>query len=195
MEDIRSLDSAANTGVQLPERRNELFATAYPVLSPSMVWPRRRHPELPFPFNHPSARYFYFARNAIYALARHWNLAGKEVLFPSYFHGVELEALLAAGVHVRFYPVRQGMRVNLDEVVSLIRDRTRVVYLIHYLGFPGPVRELSELCRHRNLLLIEDCALALLSRHEERLLGSWGDAAMTAICQTTVRTGSGILLK
>src|SRR5260370_5676130 len=196
MEDIRSLDSAGNAGVELPERRNELFATAYPVLSPSMVWPRRRHPELPFPFNHPSARYFYFARNAIYALARHWNLAGKEVLFPSYFHGVELEALLAAGVHVRFYPVRQGMRVNLDEVVSLIRDRTRVIYLIHYLGFPGPVRELSELCRHRNLLLIEDCALALLSRHEERLLGSWGDAAIYCLYKSLpVPNGGAIVLR
>src|SRR5260370_16810805 len=130
-----------------------------------MVWTRRRHPELPFPFSHPSGRYCDSARNAIYALARHWNLAGKEVLFPSYFHGVELEALLAAGVHVRFYPVRQGMRVNLDEVASLIRDRTRVVYLIHYLGFPGPVRELSELSRHRTLLFILHCALALLSLH------------------------------
>ena len=196
MEDIRSLDNAANTGVQLPERRNELFATAYPVLCPSMVWPRRKHPELPFPFNHPSARYFYFARNALYALARHWNLAGKEVLFPSYFHGVELEALLAAGVHVRFYPVRQGMRVNLDEVVSLIRDRTRVIYLIHYLGFPGPVRELSELCRHRNLLLIEDCALALLSRHEERLLGSWGDAAIYCLYKSLpVPNGGALVLR
>src|SRR5260370_12083372 len=85
MEDIRSLDSAANTGVQLPERRNELFATAYPVLSPSMVWPRRKHPELPFPFNHPSARYFYFARNAIYALARPCTLPPNTVLLPPSF--------------------------------------------------------------------------------------------------------------
>src|SRR6266481_5357027 len=78
MEDIRSLDSAANTGVQLPERGNELLATAYPVLCPSMVWPSTKHPELPFPFNHSSARYFDFARNATTALARPSILAEKE---------------------------------------------------------------------------------------------------------------------
>ena len=196
MEDVWSQDCASNTGVLPPERRDEFFATAYPVLSPSMVWARRKNPELPFPFNHPSARYFYFARNAIHGLARHWNLAGKEVLFPSYFHGVELEALLAAGVHVRFYPVRHGMQVNWDEVASLIRGQTRVIYLIHYLGFPGPVRELSQLCRQRNLLLIEDCALALFSRHEERPLGSWGDAAIYCLYKSLpVPNGGAIVLR
>ena len=69
-----------------------LVASALPTLGPGMVWPRTRRAAVPFPFDDPGVRYFYYARNAVYALARLWNLAGQEVLFPAYFHGVELEA-------------------------------------------------------------------------------------------------------
>lgn len=42
----------------------------------------------------------------------------------SHFHGVELEALLAAGVHPRFYPVHLGMQVNAEEVCCRITSET-----------------------------------------------------------------------
>src|SRR5690606_23210046 len=95
--------------------------------------------------------------------ARLWGLAGKEVLFPSYFHGVELDALLEAGARVRFYPVDRRMQVDPRQVVQRIGKETAAVYLIHYVGFPGPVEELAAICEERGVRLIEDCALALLS--------------------------------
>ena len=140
--------------------------------------------------------YSYFARNSIYALAKLWELAGREILFPAYFHGVELEALLAAGVRPRFYPVHDRMRIDVGEVVAGIRPETRAVYLIHYLGFPGPVAEIAKICRDRNLLLIEDCALALLSCLGDRPLGSFGDAAIFCLYKTLpVPNGGALILR
>jgi perosamine synthetase len=176
--------------------RERLFAPAYPTLSPRMLLPTPRSANVPFPFNDPSARYFYLARNGIAALARLWDLNGSEVLFPAYFHGVELEALLQAGVRLRFYPVREGMRVRVDDVISRIDSKTRAVYLIHYLGFPGPVAELAQVTRERGLLLIEDCALALLSCSGDRPLGSWGDAAIFCLYKTLpVPNGGAVVLR
>src|SRR5438093_7846855 len=180
---------------QLDRHRDRLFAPAYPGLTPRMLLPRAKA-GMPFPFNDSGARYFYLARNGIYALARLWGLNGREVLFPAYFHGVELEALLHAGVRLRFYPVREGMRVQVDDVVSRIGADTRAVYLIHYLGFPAPVAELAQVAHERGLLLIEDCALALLSCAGGRPLGSWGDAAIFCLYKTLpVPNGGAVVLR
>jgi len=181
---------------ELDRHRDRLFAPAYPGLTPRMLLPRAKAAGMPFPFNDSGARYFYLARNGIYALARLWGLNGCEVLFPAYFHGVELEALLQAGVRLRFYPVREGMRVQVDDVVSRIGADTRAVYLIHYLGFPAPVAELAQVAQERGLLLIEDCALALLSCAGGRPLGSWGDAAIFCLYKTLpVPNGGAVVLR
>lgn len=176
------------------EARSGLLASALPALRPGMLLPRRRRGALPFPFDDPGVRYFYYARNGIYALARLWNLAGKEVLFPAYFHGVELEALLEAGVRPRFYPVDERMRVDPAEVERRIGPDTRAIYLIHYVGFPGPVEELREVCDRRGLLLVEDCALALLSCLGDRPLGTFGDAAVFCLYKTLPTPNGGALV-
>jgi perosamine synthetase len=194
MRNIRLLGALPNTGASKSQNRGDRLASAYPLLSPRMLRPRRRAAGAVFPFNDPTVRYFYFARNGIYALAQLWDLAHEEILFPSYFHGVELESLRAAGVSLRFYPVRWGMRVNVEEVVSRIGPRTRAIYLIHYLGFPGPVEELAQVCRQRGLLLIEDCALALLSRLGDSPLGSWGDAAIFCLYKSLPTPNGGALI-
>lgn len=171
-----------------------LIATAIPTLSPAMLRARRRRIAAPFPLDDPGLGTFYFARNGIYALARLWSLAGKEVLFPSYFHGVELEALLAAGVIPRFYPVHERMRVDPSEVIERIGPETRAVYLIHYAGFPGPVEELAAACREKGILLLEDCALALLSSLGDRPLGSFGDASIFCFYKTLPTPDGGAVL-
>lgn len=174
--------------------RSRLIASALPTLEPSMLLPRKPRARPPFPLGEPSAHHVFFARNGIYALARLWGLSGKEVLFPSYFHGVELEALLEAGVRPRFYPVDRRMQVDPDEVVGAMGPDTAAVYLIHYLGFPGPVEELAAACEDRGIKLIEDCALALLSSSGERPLGSFGHASIFCLYKTLPVPNGGVLL-
>ncbi|HEY3417879.1 MAG TPA: DegT/DnrJ/EryC1/StrS family aminotransferase, partial [Armatimonadota bacterium] len=137
--------------------QGRFFASLYPTLRLQMTLPRSWSKTPPFPFDQPSLWYYYMARNGIYALARLWSLADQEILFPAYFHGIEVESLMSAGVRLRFYPVHAGMRIDVDEVRSRISPRTRAVYVIHYAGFPSPIEELSDLCRSRGLPLIEDC--------------------------------------
>jgi len=169
---------------QAKPSKEPFFAPIYPVLSPQMLVPRRREAALPFPFEDPEIRYFELGRDAVYALARAWKFADHEVLFPAYFCGVELDALLAAGARPRFYRVNNHLQVQVEDVVAGIGPKTRAVIIIHYLGFPGPAAELAEICRDRGLLLVEDCAMALLSRRGERPLGSFGDAAIFSIHKT-----------
>lgn len=149
-----------------------------------MLAPWGRRGALPFPFNRGNTEYYYLARNGICALARAWGLAGQQVLAPAYCHGVEIEALLHSGANLHFFPVRAGMEVRAEDVISRVTPHTRAVYLIHYVGFPGPVQQLAVFCRDNNILLVEDCALALLSKLGDLPLGSFGDAAIFCLYKT-----------
>lgn len=193
-DDGTGVVGASTDGDRVTAAGASIIAPAMPALSPTMLFPRLRPTERSFPFDHLGVSYHYFARNGIYDLARLWGLEGQEVLFPAYFHGVELDALLAAGVRPSFFPVHSRMHLDYHDVVTRIRPGTRAVYLIHYLGFPGPVREIAEVCRERNLLLIEDCALALLSRLGDRPLGTFGDAAVFCLYKTLPVPNGGVLV-
>jgi dTDP-4-amino-4,6-dideoxygalactose transaminase len=160
-----------------------LLAPDLPALWPGMLVRSARQAQH-LPFGSRSALYFYFARNAIWQAVKLLGLEGYEVLAPAYHHGVEIEALLAAGATVRFYRIGPRWDVDLDDLASKIGDRTRALYLTHYAGFPGPAREMLALCRHHGLRLIEDCALSLLSSDGRHRLGSYGDVSIFCLYKT-----------
>ena len=101
-------------------------------------------------------------------------LAGKKVLMPAYHHGVELETLLAAQVTPVFFRVDAQMRADFEDARARSAG-VAAVYVIHYAGFPQDMRAARQLARELGVPLIEDCALALLSREGEKPLGSSGD--------------------
>ena len=156
---------------------------ANPTLWPGMLFGRRTRRDA-WPFASPGVRYFYFARNAVWLAVKVLGLQGGEVLVPAYHHGVEVEALLDAGAEVRFYRVGRRWDVDVEDVARRVGPRTRALYLIHYAGFPGPAAELRQLADRRGLLLLEDCALSLLSRDGSRPLGTTGDAALFCLYKT-----------
>ncbi|MGE3272013.1 MAG: DegT/DnrJ/EryC1/StrS family aminotransferase [Chloroflexota bacterium] len=103
---------------------------------------------------------------------------GDDVLLPAYLCESVVTPVEAAGARPIFYAVGKRLEVDVAGVEAAITPATRAVLLIHYLGFPGPVAALRELCDRRGVALIEDCAHALFSQHAGRPLGSWGDLAI-----------------
>lgn len=173
------------------------FVPALPTLRPGMLLPRRRRRDGRrgyFPFDAPNAAYFYFSRNALWQAIRLLNLSGGEVIVPAYHHGVEIETLAAAGVKPVFYPVGRDWDVNPADVEALIGPDTRALYLIHYAGFPGPIRQMRALADFYNLPLIEDCALSLLSAGEGTPLGSTGDIAFYSIYKMLPVPNGGVMV-
>jgi perosamine synthetase len=154
-----------------------IFVPAFPTVAPEMLL-RRRVAVRRFPFSSGNIRYFYFARNAIWHTVKLLGLDRGEVLVPSYHHGVEIEALLDAGAQVRFYRIDGHLGVDLEDVERKISSRTSALYLTHFAGFPGPVRQMKKLAEKHGLPLIEDCALSLFSMDDDLPLGVTGDAAI-----------------
>jgi len=166
----------------------------FPTLWPSMLRPAVGAAAPPFPLADPDRRELTFARYGIFAIARALRLEGREVIFPAFFHCVEVDALVAAGARITFYPIGADLRLDPQQIADRIGSRTAAVYVIHYAGFAAPIRDLRSLCRDRGLALIEDCAHALLSDDNDQPLGSFGHAALFSLPKSLPTPDGGILV-
>jgi dTDP-4-amino-4,6-dideoxygalactose transaminase len=76
----------------------------------------------------------------------------------------------------------------------MIGPQTKGLYLIHYLGFPGPARAFRALADRHGLAFIEDCALSLLSCDGNEPLGVHGDASVYCLYKTLPTPHGGVLI-
>ena len=185
-----------------------MFIPSLPTLNPLHLLPSlgSSRPAL-FPLDRlddPAAQRFYLARAGVYHTMRHWLCAPGEkiaqsnntVLMPAYHHGVEVEAVRAAGANIVFYRVDADMRIDLDDIArKAAQPGVRVVYVTHFVGFAQPIAEVRKIAQAHNLRLFEDCALALFSRSPEGVpLGSLGDASCYCLYKTLPVPHGGLLL-
>lgn len=116
-----------------------------------------------------------------------------EVLVPSYNCGTEIDALIASGFKVLLYQINRFGEIDIDDLINRITSKTKVVYVIHYFGFPQPINILRELCNERGFYLVEDCALSLFSHSEHENIGTTGDLSVFSFPKTLPVPDGGVL--
>ena len=162
-------------------------ARPYVPAQPTLGWAQLRAADRPLaehPFSALSVSWTHLGRSALHLAARVLGLEGREVLVPAYHQGIEVDALLAAGAHPTFYDVGPRWGVDLEDLEGRIGHRTGGLVLTHFAGFPGPASQLRALADRHGLVLIEDCAQALLSTDGEVPVGTTGDAAVFSFRKT-----------
>lgn len=173
-----------------------MYIPTWPCLSPAHLLSSRRTVDLPFPLNASFRKCFFSARYGIYQLFRMLRFQQDEiVLVPDYHHGNEVRAIRAAGASIRFYRIGRNLEPDLDQLEQLCSPNTRALYVIHFLGWPQPMEELAALCKKRGMLLIEDCALSLLSESNGTPLGKFGDYAIYCLYKTLPVPNGGLLVQ
>jgi perosamine synthetase len=151
-----------------------------PKLDWKMLLPNFRHNELFFRYNGRSFHNLFWARNGIYhGLAALGLSAGDNVLVPAYHCTSLVDPILKYGSQVKFYDINVDLTPNFEDIIKKIDSKTRAIVVIHYFGFPQPIRKFTELCRARGLYLIEDCAHVLEGKTEDEIvLGDSGDISI-----------------
>ncbi|MBV8843709.1 MAG: DegT/DnrJ/EryC1/StrS family aminotransferase [Bryobacterales bacterium] len=152
---------------------------------------------MPYPFDATSRTAFHVARGGIFHLFRALAFRPKETVFaPDYHSGSEVAAIHAAGARTILYPIARNFEIDMDAFRCLFKRHTpRAVYVIHYLGWPQPIEEIARLCIENECVLIEDCALALLSCLGKRPLGSFGDYSVFCLYKTLPVPNGGMLVQ
>lgn len=148
----------------------------------------RRRTGLPAPLLGRPVSFWHSGRTAIYQAIADLDLPpGSAALLPAYACGSEYDAVLKAGLDVRFYRLNAAMEPDLDHLASIIGDNARLIYVTHYFGFAQPMDAITALARSRDLLVLEDCAMALYSRDADgRPLGTMGDVSVFSFMKSIV---------
>lgn len=101
---------------------------------------------------------------------------GDEIVVPSISFVAAASAASRVGATPVFCDVdRRTLNATVADVERVLTPRTRAVSLNHYGGHPADLRGIAELCRVRNLALVEDAACAVASRVDGRAVGTFGD--------------------
>jgi dTDP-4-amino-4,6-dideoxygalactose transaminase len=101
---------------------------------------------------------------------------GDEVIVPAQTHVAMAHAVEACGakpVFVDSEPRAGG--VDLDELETLITERTRAISVVHYLGLPVDMARVLEIARRHDLFVVEDSAIALGATIDGVHVGLHGD--------------------
>jgi dTDP-4-amino-4,6-dideoxygalactose transaminase len=122
---------------------------------------------------------------------------GDEVIVPAMTFAATAAAAVYCGATPVFADVLGAHDLSLDpeDVASRITSRTRAVCVVHFAGYPAPVRELRALCDAHGIALIEDAAHAPMAEVDGRMLGTWGLAgAFSFFSNKVLACGEGGLL-
>jgi perosamine synthetase len=103
---------------------------------------------------------------------------GDEVIVPALTHVATVHAVELVGATPRFVDCHpESGNLDPDLIEAAITERTKAISLVHFLGQPGYMRSTVAIARKHNLYIVEDCALALGSRHglTDKHVGLIGD--------------------
>ncbi|EXU64838.1 aminotransferase DegT [Streptomyces sp. PRh5] len=103
---------------------------------------------------------------------------GDEVIAVPQTYQATIQPLLALQVDVRFCDIdRNSLNIDVDQLETMITERTRAVLLVHYGGLPAEMNRVMELSRRHGFLVVEDAAHALGAEYCGRPPGSLADIA------------------
>lgn len=117
------------------------------------------------------------------------------------FQGFTCIAAVNPAVWAGFKPVyadidRKTLCFDLNSLAEKISSKTRVIVLQHTMGMTGNISEIVKLAKKHKIVLLEDCTHTILGRYEDRLLGTFGDAAVFSFGRDKAVTGvdGGVLM-
>ncbi len=115
-------------------------------------------------------------RNAIYLALTSMGLKkDDEIIIPAYTCKIVPNTIKKVCKPVYADIDADTYNIDPEKIEEKITNKTRAVLIVHAYGNPCKMKEIMDIVRENNLVLIEDVAQALFGRYRERLLGSFGD--------------------
>ena len=124
---------------------------------------------------------------------------GDEVIVPSQTHVATAHAVELTGAKAIFVDcnLKDG-NIDVNKIESKISKKTKAICVMHFLGVPVNIKKVLSLVKKYKLKLIEDCALSLGSKINNKHTGLFGDAGVFSFYPVKhITTGEGgmIILK
>lgn len=127
---------------------------------------------------------------ALEIVLRYFDITDKEVIVPTNTFIATANSVIYSGGKPVLADIKSDtLCLDPAEIGKLVTSRTKGVIIVHVAGLPCPeIEEIREICRKRNLFLIEDVAHAHGGTINNKKTGSLGDAGCFSFYPTKVMT-------
>lgn len=105
---------------------------------------------------------------------------GDEVIIPSFSWYSDYCALIAFGVSPVFADIGDDLNLDPSDFEKKITDKTKAVIIVSYQGCPAKMDKLMDVAERHGIKVIEDVAQAFGCSFKGKLLGTFGDIAITS---------------
>jgi dTDP-4-amino-4,6-dideoxygalactose transaminase len=122
---------------------------------------------------------------------------GDEVIVPAMTFAATASAVIYCGATPVFADILGPHDLSLDpeDVARKITPKTKAICVVHFAGYPAPVKELRQLATDHNIALLEDAAHSPDAHVDGKMLGTWGLAgAFSFFSNKVLACGEGGLL-
>jgi dTDP-4-amino-4,6-dideoxygalactose transaminase len=122
---------------------------------------------------------------------------GDEVILPSLTFVATANAVRYTGATPVFADIQSldWLTISPAAIERLITDKTRLIIVMHYAGYPCDMPRILEIANKHNLAVIEDSAHAIGSQLDGRSLGTWGRiGCFSFFSNKNMTTGEGGML-
>lgn len=118
---------------------------------------------------------------------------GDEVIVPAMTFTATASAVIhAGGVPVLVDCQKDTMNMDPVDVERKITSNTKAIIPVHFAGRPCDMDAITDLARHHNLKVVEDCAHAIETEYHGRKAGTFGDIGCFSFYVTkNIVTGEG----
>lgn len=103
--------------------------------------------------------------------------AGDEVICPSLSFVATANCIRYTGATPVFADIRgvDDLCIDVEQIESLITDKTKAIIPMHYAGFPCDMDRIMEIAKRYHLYVIEDACHGPMSAYKGKKLGTIGD--------------------
>ena len=117
---------------------------------------------------------------------------GDEVIVPARTFVATGSCVVACGARPIFADIDpDSQNITAETIAAVLTPRAKAVICVHLAGWPCDMDPIVDLCKARDLYLIEDCAQAHGARYKGRSVGAIGDIGCWSFCQDKIITTGG----
>lgn len=117
---------------------------------------------------------------------------GDEVIVPAYTFIATVNAVVVAGAVPVFAEIDDTLGLDPTDLEAKISERTAAIIPVHLENVACDLDPVMEICRARDLAVLEDAAQSMGATYHGRALGTFGDAGIFSLqLEKNVTSGEG----
>lgn len=116
-----------------------------------------------------------------------------EVIVPNLTFAAVINSVLYANAKPIIVDIdKDKWTIDVEDIKKKITKKTKAIIIVHLYGNPCNMNEILKICSKYKVFLIEDCAEAIGSKYNKKIVGTFGDCSVFSFFgNKTITTGEG----